>query len=348
MVRWQIKEMSDLTQTSKRMLRHYDKIGLLKPSYRASNGYRWYTEQDLAKLQQIIALKYFGFSLVSIKTMLSKHSNIQAHLQAQQLVVQQESLRLQQVSDALTVTLNRLPPHGVPNWNDLIILIERYRMTENLRKTLKESWAGQELSAAQFEEYLAIYEQFPKEFAERDQLIDQINQKKVGAPDSPDGERIVSFMIDLMKKTKKQFTQQLKFGSGLVQSIQSGKLSQLQLTQEGLQWMSQATLAFWLKRWDSLYEQILGNLTLDPRGAVGQKIAKEWKDLLDTYFSSRSREFLTGLILWQELARQDAELKKMKEFPTPQEIIKGIFPKIYFNPDAMAWMSHALESHPDK
>jgi len=80
MTEWHIKEISDLTKTSIRMLRHYDKIGLLKPSYRSANGYRCYTAQDLAKLQQIIALRYFGFSLETVKTILQKHHNIYAHL----------------------------------------------------------------------------------------------------------------------------------------------------------------------------------------------------------------------------------------------------------------------------
>lgn len=57
--KWHIKEFSELTQTSIRMLRYYDKTGLLNPSYREANGYRCYTEPDLVKLQQIIALRYF-------------------------------------------------------------------------------------------------------------------------------------------------------------------------------------------------------------------------------------------------------------------------------------------------
>src|SRR5665213_1876450 len=133
MTEWRIKEISDLTKTSIRMLRHYDKIGLLNPSYRSSNGYRCYTAQDLAKLQQIIALKYFGFSLGTINTILQKHHNIYAHLQAQQQVLKEQSVHLQQVNDALGDILKRLSPSETPNWNDLITLIERYRMTENLR-----------------------------------------------------------------------------------------------------------------------------------------------------------------------------------------------------------------------
>ena len=76
MTEWRIKEMSELTKTSMRMLRHYDKIGLLKPSYRAVNGYRYYTARDLATLQQIVALKYFGFNLQTIKTILQKQQQV--------------------------------------------------------------------------------------------------------------------------------------------------------------------------------------------------------------------------------------------------------------------------------
>lgn len=101
MTKWHIKEISELTQTSVRMLRHYDKIGLLQPSYREPNGYRCYTEPDLAKLQQIIALKYFGFSLSKIKDILQKHSNVYAHLQAQHQVIRKQSEDLLKVNQVL-------------------------------------------------------------------------------------------------------------------------------------------------------------------------------------------------------------------------------------------------------
>ena len=63
MAQWRIKEVSNLTKISIRMLHHYDKIGLLTPSTRALNGYRWYSKGNIVTLQQIIALKFFGFSL---------------------------------------------------------------------------------------------------------------------------------------------------------------------------------------------------------------------------------------------------------------------------------------------
>jgi DNA-binding transcriptional MerR regulator len=344
MTEWRIKEISDVTQTSIRMLRHYDKIGLLKPSYRSANGYRCYTAQDLAKLQQIIALRYFGFSLGTIKTLLQKHHNIYAHLQAQQQVLKEQSIHLQQVNDALGDILKRLSPSETPNWNDLITLIERYRMTENLREKLKKTWASQ-FSEDQFEEYLSLYEQFPKEFAERDNIIEQINNKELGDPAGPDGERIVCFMHDLAKKMKEIFSKQLKFNSSLLGDIQSGKISQLQTTPEGTLWLSRAMLSYWLKRWDTLYNTIVENLQSSPEGKVGKMIAAEWTGLIDEYLSMGTRSFLTGIILWQDIARQDHELKGLKQMLSPQEMVKQVHIKLFFNPEAASWIGRALEVH---
>lgn len=345
MTEWRIKEISDLTQTSVRMLRHYDKLGLLKPSYRAANGYRCYTANDLAKLQQIIALKYFGFSLGAIKAILQKHQNIYAHLQAQMRVLQEQSKNLKQVNEALGDVLKRLSPSKTPNWNDLITLIEGYRMSENLRDKLKKSWAGQKLTEDQFEEYLFLYEQFPKEFAERDKLFEKINQKKFGSPSGKDGEKVILFMYELARKMKKFSDNNVKLSSSLMQSIQSGKLTQLELTPEGLVWVSQATLAHWLKRWDALYEGIIENMDSDPKGKAGKKMAGEWTGLIDEHFALGSRALSTGLILWQEFARQDHELKSYKKAPTPQEMVKQCHIKIIFNPEALSWINRALAIH---
>lgn len=200
MTKWHIKEISELTQTSVRMLRHYDKIGLLQPSYREPNGYRCYTEPDLAKLQQIIALKYFGFSLSKIKDILQKHSNVYAHLQAQHQVIRKQSEDLLKVNQVLEEILKSRSASMFPNWQDLLLLIEGYKMTENLRDKLKKTWAGKQLTVSQFEDYLFLYEQFPEEFALRDSIIEEINQQKVGDPEGPDGERIAAVMEDLSKK----------------------------------------------------------------------------------------------------------------------------------------------------
>lgn len=58
-----------LAHVTKKTLRYYDEKNILKPSMVSENGARFYTDSDLAKLQQILLLKYLGFSLSDIKEM---------------------------------------------------------------------------------------------------------------------------------------------------------------------------------------------------------------------------------------------------------------------------------------
>ena len=64
---YKIGEFSQMSQVSKRMLRHYDKIGLLPPAVTDSaTGYRFYTLEQLRDIHRIVALRDLGFSLEQI------------------------------------------------------------------------------------------------------------------------------------------------------------------------------------------------------------------------------------------------------------------------------------------
>lgn len=60
-------EVAKLTGITVRTLQYYDKIGLLKPSFTAANGYRTYNQSDLELLQQILFFRELEFSLTDIK-----------------------------------------------------------------------------------------------------------------------------------------------------------------------------------------------------------------------------------------------------------------------------------------
>ncbi len=343
MTEWRIKEISDLTQVSIRMLRHYDKIGLLKPSYRSSNGYRCYTEADLAVLQQIVSLKYFGFSLKTIKEILHKHQNIYAHLQVQQQVLKEKSAQLQEVTAVLGDILGRLEPLETPDYKDSLLLISRYHMSNELRSKLKSSWAGKALTESQFEELLTIYEEFPEILDARQKIIEQINNKELGDPNGSEGQRVVLFFRELQLKLQSTFSKRVHLGSSLLKYIQSGKLTQSELTPEGSLWLSQATLGYWLARWELIYDKIVNNISSDPAGKVGQKVAKEWEELVEEHLSLGPRSFIAGLMFWEDVARQADDLKGLKQMPPLQEMSKKIRSKLLFNPEATAWITKALE-----
>ncbi|WP_234124822.1 MerR family transcriptional regulator [Clostridium hydrogenum] len=62
-----VKQVSDLTGISVRMLHHYDKIGLLKPTKLTEAGYRLYDDEALEILQQILFFKELDLPLKQIK-----------------------------------------------------------------------------------------------------------------------------------------------------------------------------------------------------------------------------------------------------------------------------------------
>jgi DNA-binding transcriptional MerR regulator len=58
-----IGEAAARTELSLRSLRHWDEVGLLRPSGRSEGGFRLYTEDDVAKILVIRRMKPLGFSL---------------------------------------------------------------------------------------------------------------------------------------------------------------------------------------------------------------------------------------------------------------------------------------------
>ena len=71
-MRMQIKEFSVLTGVSVRTLHYYDEIGLLKPAcVDEYSGYRYYDENSLKRMQEILFYRELNFSLKSISEILS-------------------------------------------------------------------------------------------------------------------------------------------------------------------------------------------------------------------------------------------------------------------------------------
>ncbi|MGA7193878.1 MAG: MerR family transcriptional regulator [Anaerolineales bacterium] len=62
-----VKQLSKLAGVTPRTLHHYDAIGLLKPSRVGDNGYRYYGEESLLRLQQILFYRELDMPLEDIK-----------------------------------------------------------------------------------------------------------------------------------------------------------------------------------------------------------------------------------------------------------------------------------------
>ena len=67
-----VKKLSERSGVTIRTLHFYEEIGLLKPAYHGSSGYRYYEEKELLQLQQILFFKELGFSLKQIQKVLGR------------------------------------------------------------------------------------------------------------------------------------------------------------------------------------------------------------------------------------------------------------------------------------
>jgi MerR family transcriptional regulator, thiopeptide resistance regulator len=68
-----VRKLSKLSGVSVRTLHWYDEIGLLKPAYYGENGYRYYEEEQLLTLQQILFFRELGFPLKDIQKILGSN-----------------------------------------------------------------------------------------------------------------------------------------------------------------------------------------------------------------------------------------------------------------------------------
>lgn len=67
-----VQQLATLAKVTGRTLRHYDRIGLLRPAERGTNGYRRYSDADALRLQHILFYRELDIPLPEIKRILSR------------------------------------------------------------------------------------------------------------------------------------------------------------------------------------------------------------------------------------------------------------------------------------
>jgi MerR family copper efflux transcriptional regulator len=67
---YQIGEVADLVHLSLRTLRHWDEVGLVRPSGRSTGGFRLYTDSDVELLLLAKTMKPLDFSLEEMRELL--------------------------------------------------------------------------------------------------------------------------------------------------------------------------------------------------------------------------------------------------------------------------------------
>lgn len=277
MAQWYVKELCKLTQVSVQTLHHYDRISLLKPSVRLPNGYRLYSEKDLLKLQQIIALKFFGFDLSQIKKLLSKDINLIDHLSAQAENLEKQANTLFEASQTLKNIISSGSSDKSVPWEAIIKSIDVYRAIQQL----EHSWEGKVFNSEELKQY-ALFEQKTKNrFTkielnhienEWQNLINEVNANLHKDPKSQFGIEIGKRAMDWVNHYYGKEHIALR-NAIWEKGFKEGQIDQDHvLSQETFTWLDNAITAYYLGRISAILNQI--------KTQPDKVVLQQWEELL--------------------------------------------------------------------
>ncbi len=104
-----VKQLSKLAGVTPRTLHHYDEIGLLKPSRVGDNGYRYYGEDAVLCLQQILFYRELDIPLDDIKKIMGRRDyDVMGALQSHKEALSKQAARINRLIQTVDNTINHL------------------------------------------------------------------------------------------------------------------------------------------------------------------------------------------------------------------------------------------------
>ena len=135
-------EFARMAHVTLRTIRYYDKQNILKPSYVTEAGARFYTDEDFARLQQILLLKYLGFSLDDIRDMTIDDADY--HFMLNSLNIQLKLVRdrieqMQLVEQAIQDTSDLIKKEHSIDWSQMLNLIHLTGMEKSMKNQYQDA-----------------------------------------------------------------------------------------------------------------------------------------------------------------------------------------------------------------
>ena len=138
MQKYKTGEFAKLANVTERTLRYYDKIGLLKPSFILSNGYRQYTDSDLLKLQKILSLKHLGFSIEEIFPIVLEDQNLKESFKMQIDLIDSRIKHMTAIKDSMESIISTINDKNI-DWTKIISLIKMSNDDSNIIEHYKNA-----------------------------------------------------------------------------------------------------------------------------------------------------------------------------------------------------------------
>ena len=104
---WSIQDIARLAGTTSRTLRYYGELGLLEPSRVGRNGYRFYDQDCLVRLQRILLLRELGLNLSKIAEVLKGKRDPVTALRTHLELLKQERERIDRQIASVKTTIRK-------------------------------------------------------------------------------------------------------------------------------------------------------------------------------------------------------------------------------------------------
>jgi thioredoxin len=155
---YKVHEFAELAGVTVKALHHYDRLGLLQTG-RSGSGYRLYSEQDLERLEQIVALKFLGLPLKQIRIVLDRAAlELPDALRLQRRALQEKRALLDRAIRAIQAAEESLEPGKPADPAILKKLIEVIDMQDSI-EVMKKYYGTEE----SWERHKRYYEEGPSQ-----------------------------------------------------------------------------------------------------------------------------------------------------------------------------------------
>jgi len=135
-----VKQLAKAAGVTVRTLHYYDAIGLLKPSFIKNNGYRYYQEKELVKLQQILFFRELEFPLNEIVQMVNTPAyNTLEALADHRKLLEMKRERLESLLATVDKTIKKLKEGEVISSDDLFASFTHSHI-EQYKGEIKAKW----------------------------------------------------------------------------------------------------------------------------------------------------------------------------------------------------------------
>lgn len=133
-------EFAKKSNVSVRTIHYYEKMGLIHAEKVSESGYRYYSEEEFARIQRILTLKLLGFSLEEIQALSLNETDIgylQRSFEMQLSLVRKKIEHLKAVEESIQNVSRMFGETDTPDWEGITKLIGIINMDKELVEQYK-------------------------------------------------------------------------------------------------------------------------------------------------------------------------------------------------------------------